>query len=70
MYAVALLKMVALGTGFRGGALFRSKKQVKGKKNVFTAKSVGFRSKMRKGIKQSEKRKVFTANRWSYGFSS
>ena len=45
---------------------FLVKKWVKNKKNIFAKKLESFRSKWEWGQSKSEKRKVFTTNRWSY----
>ena len=49
---------------------FSVQKYVKTKKKGLCLKISEFLVQMRMGTKQSEKRKVFTTNRWSYGFTS
>ena len=66
----ALLKMMAPGTGFRGGTLFRTKNRRRLEKKGLRPKISGFLVQMRmRTTKQSENSKVFTTNRRSYGFT-
>ena len=60
--------------GTRGGnfvvAPFFGPKACEDQKKVLRRKISGFSVQMGIETKQSEKRKVFTTNRWSYGFKS
>ena len=65
VWPVALLRMIVPGV-----ALFFGPKIGEDQKKDLRRKLSGFSVQMRIGTKQSEKRKVFTANRWSYTFTS
>ena len=57
--------------GLRGKiSRFSVQKYVKSKKKGHRCKIGGFSVQMRMGTNHSEKRKAFTTNRWSYGFTS